>query len=226
MDILLIAGLWLDASAWDAVVPELQRLGHSPVAVHLPGQGDQNTLATLDDQLSAVLRDVDAASGPCLVVGHSAASTLAWLAADRRPTKVAKVVLIGGMPASEGEAYAAFFPPVDGVIGFPGWTPFDGPDSADMSDALRTQIASNAHPVPEAVAVAKVHYLHPDRHTTPVVMICPEYSPEDAVGWLDEGAIPELENVDDLEFANLDSGHWPMFTRPADLAELIADAAR
>jgi hypothetical protein len=40
MDILLIGGLWLRGSAWDAVVPALEKLGHRPVPVTLPGQGD------------------------------------------------------------------------------------------------------------------------------------------------------------------------------------------
>jgi len=29
MDIVLIAGMWLDATAWEDVVPELERLGHT-----------------------------------------------------------------------------------------------------------------------------------------------------------------------------------------------------
>ena len=38
----------------------------------------------------------DTGAGKPLVVGHSAACTLAWLAADARPEKVAGVALIGG----------------------------------------------------------------------------------------------------------------------------------
>lgn len=226
MDIILIAGLWLDGSAWDAVAPELARLGHRPVPLTLPGQGDGRADATLSDQLDAVVAAVDAAAGPCVVVGHSAAATLAWLAADRRPEKVAKVVLIGGFPAAEGEAYAAFFEPADGVVPFPGWAPFEGPDSADLTPERRQAIADAAIPVPAGVALAKIAYTHEDRHAaTPVVLLCPEFSPEEALGWIEEGDIAELEDVEDLELVDLDSGHWPMFSRPVDLAELIAQAA-
>ncbi len=82
MDIVLIAGMWLDAAAWHDVVPELESLGHRPLALTLPGQGDGNTTATYADQVAAVVAAVDAADGPTLVVGHSAACALAWVAAD------------------------------------------------------------------------------------------------------------------------------------------------
>src|SRR5688572_27474054 len=130
MDIVLIPGLWLDGSAWAEVVPALEELGHHPVPVTLPGQGDGATAATLDDQVAAVLAAVDAGSGRPMVVGHSAAGTLAWLAADARPERVAKVALIGGFPGEDGQPYADFFQPTDGVVPFPGWAPFEGPDSA------------------------------------------------------------------------------------------------
>ncbi|MEV6803494.1 alpha/beta hydrolase [Streptomyces sp. NPDC051132] len=123
MDILLIAGLWLDGSAWDDVMPELTALGHHPVPLTLPGQGDGAASATLDDQMKAVLAAVDAAPGKPLVVGHSSASTLAWLAADARPEKVAKAVLIGGFPAADGRAYADYFAIEGGAMPFPGGIP-------------------------------------------------------------------------------------------------------
>src|SRR3954468_11301927 len=122
MEILLIPGLWLDGSAWDDVVPALRELGHRPIPLTLRGQ-------TLDDQVAAVVAAVDSAAGPPLVVGHSAASTLAWLAADARPERVAGVVLIGGWPSADGDAYADFFETVDGAMPFPGWGPFEGADS-------------------------------------------------------------------------------------------------
>src|ERR1051326_6145663 len=102
MDILLIGGLWLDGSAWNDVAPELTALGFRPVPLTLPGQGDDAADATLDDQIATVVDAVDAADGRTLVVGHSAAATLAWLAADARPDKVAAVVFIGGFPSPDG----------------------------------------------------------------------------------------------------------------------------
>src|SRR4051812_2931147 len=120
MDIILIAGLWLPVSAWDDVVADLTSSGHHAIPVALPGADDGSATANLDDQLTAVLVAVDAAERP-LVVGHSAASTLAWLVADRRPDAIAGVVMIGGFPSANGAEYAAFFDVVDGVMAFPGW---------------------------------------------------------------------------------------------------------
>src|SRR5215469_5090849 len=149
MVFLLIAGLWLDGSAWDAVVPQLRALGHQAVPLWLPGQGAPPVTATLADQHAAVLAAVDAAAGSVVVVGHSAACTLAWMAADARPDKVARVVMIGGFSSSDGQAYADFFEVADGVMPFPGWGPFEGPDSADLDEQQRHRIASAAIGVPE-----------------------------------------------------------------------------
>ena len=90
MDILLIAGLWLDGSVWDSVAARLEAGGHRAVPITLPGQGDGDASATLADQVAAVVAGVDAAAGKPMVVGHSAACSLAWLAATPAPARSAR----------------------------------------------------------------------------------------------------------------------------------------
>jgi pimeloyl-ACP methyl ester carboxylesterase len=221
MDIVLIGGLWLDGSAWDEVSPGIAAAGHRPVPLTLPGQGDGNAGATLDDQVAAVVAAVDAASGPAVVVGHSAACALAWIAADARPEKVARVMLIGGFPVEDGKTYADFFPVRDGVMAFPGWEPFEGPDTADLDAQARARLEAEAVPVPAAVSQGIVHLTDPRRYEVPVTLVCPEFTPAQAREWISEGEIPELARAKQVDFADIDSGHWPMVTRPAELARLL-----
>jgi pimeloyl-ACP methyl ester carboxylesterase len=225
MDILLIGGLWLDGSVWDGVASALEPLGHRPVPLTLPGQGDGSSSATLDDQVAAVLAAVDSADGQPMVVGHSAAATLAWLAADRRPEKVGRTALIGGFPSSDGSPYADFFPVVDGVMPFPGWGPFEGPDSVDLDEAARRSFESAAIPVPEGVAKGVVRLADERRYDVPVVLVCPEFTPAQAREWIASGDLPELAQAKHLTFVDIESGHWPMVTRPSELARLLAEAA-
>ena len=225
MDIVLIAGLWLDGSAWNDVVLSLKQLGHRPVPLTLPGQGDRSASATLNDQVAAVLAAVDSAAGKPMVVGHSAACTLAWMAADARPEQVAKIVFIGGFPSADGKPYADFFELKDGVMPFPGWGPFEGPDSADLDEETRRSIASAAISVPEGVAKGVVRLADERRFEVPVVLVCPEFTPAQAKEWIDAGDAPELASAKHLDLVDIDSGHWPMVSKPAELARLLAAAA-
>lgn len=225
MDFVLIAGLWLDGAAWSGVAAELERLGHRAIPLTLPGQGDGSSAATLEDQVTAAVAAIDAASTP-IVVGHSGACSLAWLAADRRASAVRRVVFVGGFPNGDGAAYADFFETVDGAMPFPGWDPFEGPDSADLDEATRHRIAANAIPVPETVTKGTVHLHDERRFDVPVTVVCPEFGPDEAKGWIGNGDVPELAAARDVSFVDIDSGHWPMFTRPAELARLLDRTAR
>ena len=225
MDILMVAGLWLDGSVWNDVANALEAHGHRGVPITLPGQGDANTSATLADQQAAVIASVDAAAGRPMVVGHSAAATLAWLAADARPEKILKVAFVGGFPSQHGERYADFFPMQDGAMPFPGWGAFEGPDSADLDDAAKHAIASAAIPVPEGVARDVVQLTDERRYGVPVVMVCPEFTPTQAKDWIEAGEAPELAKVKNLSFVDIDSGHWPMISAPVELGHILAEAA-
>ena len=223
MDIVLIAGLWLDGSVWGNVAAQLQASGHRAVPVTLPGQGDGNTSATLADQVAAVVGAVDAAAGRPMVVGHSAACSLAWLAADARPAKISKVALIGGFPVSDGKAY--FDSTQDGALSFPGWGEFEGPDSADLDDAAKRAFASAAIPVPAAVIRGVVRLSDERRYEVPVALVCPEFTAAQAREWIDQGEVSELAKCKEVSFIDIDSGHWPMISAPGELAGLLAQAA-
>lgn len=224
VDIILIAGLWLPTVVWDDTAAALETHGHRPVTLTLPGVDDASATASLDDQLDAALDAVDSATRP-LVVGHSAASTLAWLVADRRPDAIGAAVLIGGFPAASGSSYAPFFDIVDGVMPFPGWEPFEGPDADDLDESSRRRLAELAVPVPAEVANGRVVYLDDRRSSVPVTIVCPEFAPDDVRRWMADGDVPELDRVERLDLVDIDSGHWPMITRPAELARSLAAVA-
>jgi pimeloyl-ACP methyl ester carboxylesterase len=150
---------------------------------------------------------------------------LAWLAADARPEKVAKVAMIGGFTCADGETYADFFETTDGVMPFPGWGPFEGPDSVDLDEAAKQRFTAAAIAVPEGVTKGVVHLSDVRRYDVPVVLVCPEFGPEQAKAWIGAGDVPELAKANHVSYVDIDSGHWPMFTKPAELARLLADVA-
>lgn len=225
MDIVLIGGMWLTASAWEQVAADLNERGHRAVPVALPGQGDGATSATLDDQKAAVIAAVDAAAGKPVVVGHSAAATLAWLAADARPDAIATVVFVGSFPDADGATYFSGLPVENGVMPFPGWERFEGPDSADLDQSAREQIAAAMVAVPEGVTSGVVRLADERRYNVPAVLVCPEFTPAQAREWIDQGHAPELTRCKDLSLADLDTGHWPMYSAPGQFASMLSDIA-
>lgn len=224
MDIILMAGLWLDASVWDDTAAALTGYGHRPVPLALPGVDDRSATATLDDQIAAAVAAVDAADRP-MVVGHSAASSLAWIVADQRPDKIQSAVLVGGFPEADGATYADYFETVEGLMPFPGWDPFDGADSVDLDGETKERLAARAIPVPAGVSKGVVRLADARRYDVPVTLVCPEFTPEQAKAWINAGDAPELTTARNVSFLDIDSGHWPMITRPADLARILHTAA-
>lgn len=108
---------------------------------------------------------------------------------------------------------------------FPGWGEFEGPDSADLDDAAKRAFALAAIPVPEGVISGVIKLADERRHDVPVILICPEFGPDQAREWIEQREVPELANSMNLSFIDIDSGHWPMISAPAELARLLAQAA-
>ena len=229
MDIILVPGLWLDGASWAVVTEELEKAGHRVQALTLPGlesmAADRSTV-TLQDHVDSVVAAIDGSDAPVLLVGHSAAATLAFCAVDARPDRVARVLYVGGFPGSDGEPFMDGLEADGDGVPFPGWERFEGPDSADIDEQMRRELLDRFLPTPVGVITGIVRLADERRYDVPATAICPEYSPDDLREWITSGEIPELAKTRRLDYVDIDSGHWPQFTQPVRLAELILAEAR
>ena len=227
MDIILVPGLWLDGDSWDRVVPHLQKAGHRVATVTPPGHnGEDPAEVTYDDLVATVINEIDHASGPAVVVGHSAHCAAAWAAADRRVERVSAVVLIGGFPIPDGSAILDGFEASDGALPFVGWEAFAGDDTADLDDTAKAELDEHMSPAPASYVEGPQRLGDERRYDLPVVMVCPEYSEEDLRAWMAGGPphLSELDKLRNVKFVDLNSGHWPQWSRPEDTAEAILSA--
>jgi pimeloyl-ACP methyl ester carboxylesterase len=238
MDIVMIPGAWLDASAWDGVRPVLEAAGHTVHALTLPGKesvhADRSGIG-LEDHVAAVVDVVDrltADGGRVVLVGHSAGGTIAFAASDRRPDSVARVVYVDAGPSPEGSAVNEEVPVVDGEVPLPAWDFFEEPDLEGLDDALREQFRARAVPEPRGVFFDPLHLTDDRRRDVPTTIVaCEKFPGFDSasamyLAFIEQGApfVAELASLRDYELVDLPTGHWPMFTRPEDLGRAILAA--
>jgi pimeloyl-ACP methyl ester carboxylesterase len=229
MDIILVPGLWLHGSSWDAVTPTLEKAGHRVRALTLPGleskDADRSGI-TLADHVGAVVAATDEADGPVLLVGHSAGSGIAHAAVDARPDRVARVVYVGGFPSADGEALLGGLPAENGEVPMPDWAEMgEEANVVDFDDESLARFYADAIPVPEKVVTDKVRLSDERRYDVPVTAVCPEYTADQLRDWVKEGHVSELAAIREVEYVDIGGGHWPQFTQPDNLAQAILDAA-
>ncbi|HWK77543.1 alpha/beta hydrolase [Microbacterium sp.] len=228
MNIILVPGLWLDASSWDDVVPALEAAGLHPVPVTLPGVGEPAETSAgigMSEWVDAVVQQIDAASEPVVLVGHSGGGNVVWGAADARADRVARVIFVDTVPPPP-ESSISEFALVDGVIPFPGWDFFPDQDVYDLDEQTRARTLPLTRSVPAHVPTEPIQ-LSGARHTVPVTMLMGGMSAEELESELDQwGAYgDEYRALRDVTVTKVGSGHWPQFSQPRRLGELIAAAA-
>jgi len=229
MDIILIPGFWLDASSWDEVIPALRQAGHRVQALTLPGMESKDadrSQITLRDHIDAVVEvidSVDPASGTVALVGHSGGGAIAYAAADARPGRVARVVYVDSFPLGEGGLINDELPVENGEVPLPDWSLFDKEDLVDLDDDLRAAFRERAIPTPEHVASDRQRLSDERRYDVPATVIACEFSTAQLRDWMaqDHPAMRELAKIRDVGFIDLPTGHWPQFTKPAELGQAI-----
>jgi pimeloyl-ACP methyl ester carboxylesterase len=230
--VVLVPGFWLGAWAWDDVVDRLREHGLDPLAVTLPGlepdHPDRGSV-TLDDHVRAVEHAMAQApeGAPTVLVAHSGAAVPATVALDRHVDQVAHVVWVDTAPVVDGYAMD---PQVEGA---------EHPLSAQWDDELEqgsmsglseeqlTTFRERAVPQPAATLREAVTLADDRRLDVPGTVVCTAFSADDYRTYAEQGA-PFLAGILEhraLELVDLPTGHWPMWSEPGRLADLVADRA-
>ncbi|WP_229070539.1 alpha/beta fold hydrolase [Actinoplanes sp. DH11] len=213
----LVAGFWLGGWAWDEVAAPLRAEGHDVHQVSLtalPG----TTVDDHIDQLTGLLRELD----EVVLVGHSYAGLIVTAAADRVPERIARLVYVDTGPLPDGMSQADFdgepVRDVDGMLPVPA----EAPPAAEGFDWAVVRERGQAQPV--GTATGAVHHRGAWRAVPRTGILC---SFSEAQLREMAAAVPlfALMVGEGWSYAELKTGHWPMFSEPRALAALLSGPA-
>ena len=227
--IILVPGFWLGAWAWDDVADALRADGHDVTALTLPGLESKDADRagiTFEDHVNAIVDAVEAAASPVVLVAHSAAGFPGYAASDRVPEGIAAMVYVDtapGLPPQDPEFEGVEKPMV--------WEEIEAEENLDgLSEEQKKTFRQRAVPVPGGVLRGGYEFTNDARRDIPSTLICTAFTAEqyqtyakEHPDWAFLGGIPQLRNA---TWVDLPTSHWPMWSRPAELAEIIGRVAK
>ncbi|MYV97981.1 alpha/beta hydrolase [Streptomyces sp. SID3343] len=243
-NIFLVPGYWLGAWAWDLVADRLRAAGHEVTAVTLLGlEADRTDVAGIDlaAQTRGLVESITSRGlTDVVLVGHSGGAFAAYETLDRIPDRIARIVYVDSGPVPVGTAQLDVVDPaerarVEAEVAERGdgrytyaYDPTHDPEAlAGLSDADLATLRARSVPQPYAVAASALDVRDPDRLKVPADLITCTFSIEQVDAMISAGHpfFAEFVGAESFHTHALPTGHWPMFSRPADLAALIGDIA-
>ncbi|HWP62210.1 MAG TPA: alpha/beta fold hydrolase [Candidatus Binatia bacterium] len=226
--IILVPGFWLGAWAWDEVAALLRADGHAVTALTLPGyesgQVDRSSI-TAEDHVAAIVDAVRAAPAPVVLVVHSASGFTGYAASDRVPDRIAAMVYVDTAPGI-GPMDPSFTDPEKPLL----WSEIEEEENLDgLTEEHKEMFRRRALPVPGGVIRGHVPLSNDARRDIPSTLIATSF-PSDAYKkaaaehpeWTWLAGISELRNA---TWIDLPTSHWPMWSKPAELARIIGAVA-
>ncbi|MFJ8533638.1 alpha/beta fold hydrolase [Streptomyces sp. NPDC093591] len=222
----LVAGTWLGAWAWDEVAAELRSAGHDVHPLTLSGLAEkQGVPAGQQTHVRDIVEDVERLDlRDVVLVGHSYAGVPVGQAAERIGDRLTRVVFVDAMVPVDGESALSGWPSDEvreaiGASGF--WPPQTAEDyvGQGLTDEQISRIVSGSTPHPGDTAT-EAAVLAGDLGELPVTYIKCLLDGDEP--W---GAAAELLKSDRWELVNMDTGHWPMFSQPRELARILHESA-
>ncbi len=227
--IVLVPGFWLGQWAWDDVAPALREQGFDVVALTLPGlEPDHHpeVTVTLADQAAAIEAALDVEVERRILVVHSGAAFPGTLVLDRRPDMVDRFVLVDTAPPTPGLAFNAEH--VGDFALTDAWAGLQ--DEGSFTDLTATQLETfreRAVPQPASVVTEAADLNNDARHQVPVTVICTAFPASAYQDYAAQGVpfLAALLDYYDVTYIDLPTGHWPMWSKPVELANIIANAS-
>jgi pimeloyl-ACP methyl ester carboxylesterase len=226
--IVLVPGFWLGAWAWDEVVAALRADGHDVTALTLPGlespDADRSTI-TLADHVDAICESVTAAGPPVVLAVHSGAGASGYAVTDRIPEQLAAMVYVDSAPATgalDPDFTAAELP-------LPSPEKLAEEENLDgLTEEQLERFRRRAVPQPGGVLRDAPELTNDGRLDVPSTVICTGFTSERVKGFVKEGYawLGGLAELRDVTYVDLPTSHWPMWSRPQELAAIIGDVAK
>ena len=226
--IILVPGFWLGAWAWDEVVASLRTEGHDVTALTLPGlesvETDRSTI-TMSDHVDAICDAVRAAGAPVVLAVHSGTGAAGYGASDKVPELIAAMVYVDSAPAK-----GAMDPDFGGAeLPLPSREELEAGENLDgLTEEQLETFRRRAVPQPAASMREAAELRNDARLDVSSTVICTGAPSDQVKAWAEEGyawlaGLPELR---DVTWVDLPTSHWPMWSRPQELAEIIGDVAK
>jgi len=226
--IILVPGFWLGAWAWDDVSAALRADGHDVTALTLPGlesvDADRSAI-TLADHVDAICEAVTAAGTPVVLAVHSGAGAPGYGVTDRIPEQIAAMVYVDSGPAK-----GALDPDFDAVEkALPSREELAAEENLDgLTDEQLETFRQRAVPQPGAALRDEIELTNDTRLDVPSTVVCTGYTSEQYKAAVEEGYawLGGLAELRKLTYVDLPTSHWPMWSRPQELAAVIGEVAR
>lgn len=226
--IILVPGFWLGAWAWDEVAGLLRADGHDVTALTLPGLrsvDEDRSEVQLIDHVDAISDALLAARSPAVLVVHSAAGFPGYAASDRVPERIAAMVYVDTAPGK-----GALDPDFRDVEKPLDWASVEAEENLEgLTEEQQRTFRERAVPEPGGVLRGSVELTNDARRDIPSTFVCTGFSAADYQAYAREhpewaflAGIPELR---DTTWIDLPTSHWPMWSKPADLARIIGAVA-
>ncbi|MEJ1156396.1 alpha/beta fold hydrolase [Microbacterium marmarense] len=228
--IVLVPGFWLGAWAWDDVAPMLAARGYAVAALTLPGLEPNSRgrgEVTLDDHARAIADALDRGVDRRVLVLHSGAALPGTIVLDRHPDLVDHVIFVDTAPVPDGFAMNAELEGAEFPLSAAWETEMADGSMRELTDEQLSTFRDRAVPQPGGTVRDPVVLLDPARLAVPGTVICTAFSSTDYRSYAAQGVgfLAGLLEHTALDLVDLPTGHWPMWSRPAELVELIARAA-